>query len=116
MTDTSSFEVPYPQGYCTFQDRCIVYPDPAEEKTKGGIIIPDTAKEKPQAGTVVLVGPDIEQNHGIKIGDRVYYGKFTQEVEIDKVKYHSVRISEIIVSKVVGEAQDTKRQKATMHT
>jgi chaperonin GroES len=30
-------------------DRVIVKPAPAEEKTKGGIIIPDTAKEKPQS-------------------------------------------------------------------
>ena len=38
-------------------DRVVVKPSPAEEKTKGGIIIPDTAKEKPQRGEVVAVGP-----------------------------------------------------------
>ena len=38
-------------------DRVIVKPAPAEEKTKGGIIIPDTVKEKPQRGEVVAVGP-----------------------------------------------------------
>ena len=36
-------------------DRVVVKPAPAEEKTIGGIIIPDTAKEKPQRGTVVAV-------------------------------------------------------------
>ena len=37
-------------------DRVVVKPAPAEEKTKGGIIIPDTAKEKPQKGKVIAVG------------------------------------------------------------
>ena len=34
-------------------DRVLVLPNPAEEKTAGGLIIPDTAKEKPLAGKVV---------------------------------------------------------------
>ena len=41
-------------------DRVVVKPAPAEEKTTGGIIIPDTAKEKPQKGEVVAVGPGKE--------------------------------------------------------
>ena len=28
-------------------DRVLILPNPAEEKTAGGLIIPDTAKEKP---------------------------------------------------------------------
>ena len=43
-------------------DRVIVKPAPAEEKTKGGIIIPDTAKEKPQRGEVIAVGPGKDGN------------------------------------------------------
>ena len=39
------------------EDRVLVLPAPAEEKTAGWIIIPDAAKEKPQTGTVVSVGP-----------------------------------------------------------
>ena len=31
-------------------DRVLILPNPAEEKTAGGLIIPDTAKEKPLAG------------------------------------------------------------------
>ena len=38
-------------------DRVLILPNPAEEKTAGGLIIPDTAKEKPLAGKVVAVGP-----------------------------------------------------------
>ena len=38
-------------------DRVLILPNPAEEKTAGGLIIPDTAKEKPLAGKVIAVGP-----------------------------------------------------------
>ena len=38
-------------------DRVVVKPAPAEEKTAGGIIIPDTAKEKPQKGEIIAIGP-----------------------------------------------------------
>ncbi|MGM0612136.1 MAG: co-chaperone GroES [Bacteroidota bacterium] len=46
-----------------------------EEKTSGGIIIPDTAKEKPQHAKVVAIG-NIE-NAEIKVGDVVFYKKFS---------------------------------------
>ena len=36
-------------------DRVLVLPNPAEEKTAGGLFIPDTAKEKPLMGKVVAV-------------------------------------------------------------
>ena len=38
-------------------DRVVILPNPAEEKTAGGLFIPDTAKEKPLMGTVKAVGP-----------------------------------------------------------
>src|SRR3981189_2911983 len=38
-------------------DRIVVRPSEAEEKTASGLVIPDTAKEKPQQGTVLAVGP-----------------------------------------------------------
>lgn len=43
------------------QNRVVVEPAPAEEKTAGGIIIPDTAKEKPQKGKVVAVSEKDEK-------------------------------------------------------
>ena len=61
-----------------------------EQKTKGGIIIPDTAKEKPMQGKVVAVGPGARDENGklqpmgVKVGDRILYGKWTgTEVKID---------------------------------
>ena len=38
-------------------DRIVVEPLEAEEKTAGGILLPDTAKQKPQRGRVLAVGP-----------------------------------------------------------
>ena len=52
-------------------DRVLILPNPAEEKTAGGLIIPDTAKEKPLAGKVVAVGPGTsEVKMEVKEGDR----------------------------------------------
>jgi chaperonin GroES len=64
-------------------DRIIVKGLEAEEKTAGGIVLPDTAKEKPQQGEVTAVGPGKVLDNGkvapmdIKVGDRVYYGKYS---------------------------------------
>ena len=84
-------------------DRVVVKPLPAEEKTKGGIIIPDTAKEKPQQGEVVAVGPGKE---GVKVnvavGDRVLYGKYAgQELNYNGDEYLIMREDDILV--VVSE-------------
>jgi len=116
MTDNTTAVIYPPAGYEAIQDRLIVFPDPAEEITKGGIIIPDTVKEKPKKGTVVLVGPDAEA-HGFKPGDVVQYGKFSaQEVPIEDVVYNSVRISEVIVAfrNTEGDKKEV-RHKETLH-
>ena len=80
-------------------DRVVVKPAPAEEKTKGGIIIPDTAKEKPQRGEVIAVGPGKE---GVKPtvskGDIVLYGKYAgQELNYEGVDYLIMREDDILV-------------------
>ncbi len=83
-------------------DRVIVKPNPAEEKTKSGIILPDTAKEKPIEGTVVAVGPGKVTEDGkkvelsIKEGDKVLYGKYSgTEVTVDDEEYLIMRESDI---------------------
>ena len=64
-------------------DRVVVRPVEAEEKTAGGIVLPDTAKEKPQKGTVMAVGPGKLLDNGkrsevsVKKGDVVLYGKYS---------------------------------------
>lgn len=64
-------------------DRILVEISQAEETTAGGIILPDAAREKPQRGTIVAVGPGKLLDSGqrgelsVKIGDEVFYGKYS---------------------------------------
>lgn len=80
-------------------DRVVVKPLPADEKTAGGIIIPDTAKEKPQQGEIVAVGPGKEGNAlNVNIGDRVLYGKYAgQELKYAEDEYLIMREEDILV-------------------
>ena len=80
-------------------DRVVIKPAPAEEKTKGGIIIPDTAKEKPQRGEVVAVGPGKDGNlMTVQEGDIVLYGKYAgQELYYDGQDYLIMREDDILV-------------------
>ena len=64
-------------------DRIVVRPSEAEEKTASGLVIPDTAKEKPQEGEVLAVGPGRYDDAGskrvpmdVKVGDIVLYSKY----------------------------------------
>jgi chaperonin GroES len=76
-------------------DRVVVKPVEAEERTAGGIVLPDTAKEKPQRGKVVSIGPGKLLENGqrgtlsVAIGDEVIYGKYSGtdiDIEGDEVK------------------------------
>ena len=79
-------------------DRVLIEPNPAEEKTAGGLFIPDTAKEKPLAGKVIAAGPgtnDVKME--VKVGDQVLYGKYAgTEIKIDGEEYKIVRQSDIL--------------------
>ena len=85
------------------QDRLLLRPVEAEEKTAGGIIIPDTAKEKPQEGEVVAAGKGKIRDDGklvpldVKAGDRVLYGKYSgSEVTLDGETYVIVREEDVL--------------------
>jgi chaperonin GroES len=80
-------------------DRVIVKPAPAEEKTTGGIIIPDTAKEKPQRGEIIAVGPGKDGNlMTVSKGDMVLYGKYAgQEFSHEGKDYLIMREDDILV-------------------
>ena len=79
-------------------DRVLVLPNPAEEKTAGGLFIPDTAKEKPLAGKVVAVGPGTKEiTMEVKEGDTVLYGKYAgTELELEGEKYLIMRQADIL--------------------
>jgi chaperonin GroES len=63
-------------------DRIVVHPLEAEEKTAGGIVIPDSAKEKPLKGKVIAVGEGRVADDGkripvsVKKGDVILYAKY----------------------------------------
>lgn len=88
-------------------DRVVVTPVEAEEKTAGGIVLPDTAKEKPQRGTVVAVGPGKLLDSGkrgelsVAVGDQVIYGKYGgTDIEVGGEDVKILRESDIL-AKVV---------------
>ncbi len=71
-------------------DRVVVEPLEAEERTAGGIVLPDTAKEKPQRGKVISVGPGKLLDSGqrgslsVAVGDEVIFGKYSgTDIEVD---------------------------------
>jgi len=84
-------------------DRVVVKPQEAEEKTAGGIVLPDAAKEKPLMGKVVSIGTGKLLESGkrsemaVKKNDVVLYGKYSgSDVEVDGTEYKILRESEIL--------------------
>ena len=85
------------------EDRVVVQPFEADEKTAGGIILPDNAREKPQRGTVIAVGNGKLLESGergemsLKAGDKVFYGKYSgTEIEINGEDYVILRESDVL--------------------
>jgi chaperonin GroES len=71
-------------------DRVIVKRIDSETKTASGIVIPDAAAEKPDQGEILAVGPGKKNDKGelspvgVKVGDRVLFGKYSgQTVKVD---------------------------------
>jgi len=90
-------------------DRIVVEPVEAEERTAGGIVLPDTAKEKPQRGTVLAIGPGKLLENGkrgeisVAVGDEVIYGKYSgSDIEIDGREVKILRETDVL-AKVVGK-------------
>ena len=79
-------------------DRVLILPNPAEEKTAGGLIIPATAKDKPLAGKVIAVGPGTSEiKMEVKVGDQVLYGKYAgQEINVDGTDYLIMKQQDIL--------------------
>jgi chaperonin GroES len=84
-------------------DRVVVEPLEAEEKTAGGLYLPDTAKQKPQRGRVLAVGPgkllDNGQRGALSVakGDEVIYGRYSgSEIEVEGREIKIMRESDIL--------------------
>jgi chaperonin GroES len=88
-------------------DRVVVEPLEADEKTAGGILLPDTAKQKPQRGRVLAVGPgkllDDGQRAKVSVakGDEVLFGRYGgTDIQVDQKEIKILRESDIL-AKVV---------------
>src|SRR5262249_37490378 len=84
-------------------DRVVVEPLEAEEKTAGGILLPDTAKQKPQRGRVLAVGPGKLRDDGkrsavsVSKGDEVIYGRYAgSDIEVERREIKILRESDIL--------------------
>jgi chaperonin GroES len=84
-------------------DRVVVEPQEAEERTSGGIVLPDTAKEKPQRGKIISVGPGKLLDSGkrgdlsVGVGDVVIYGKYSgTDIEVAGKDVKILRESDIL--------------------
>ena len=84
-------------------DRVVVEPLEADEKTPGGILLPDTAKQKPQRGRVLAVGPGKLRDNGersavaVTKGDEVLYGRYGgSDIEVDGREIKILRESDIL--------------------
>ncbi len=90
-------------------DRIVVQPLDAEDRTAGGIVLPDAAKEKPQRGRVISVGTGKLLDDGnraalsVAKGDEVIFGKYSgNDVKIDGVEYKIMRESDVL-AKIVAK-------------
>jgi chaperonin GroES len=85
------------------EDRVVVEPLEADEKTSGGILLPDTAREKPQRGRVLAVGPGRVNDEGKKqpmavaVGDEVLFGRYAgNEIEVEGKEVKIMRESDLL--------------------
>ena len=84
-------------------DRVVIQPLEAEEKTQGGIVLPDSAKEKPTKCKVVSVGEGKLLDSGkraallVKKGDKVLYGKYAgTEITVGGKDYLILKENDIL--------------------
>ena len=98
-------------------DRVVVEPQEAEERTAGGIVLPDTAKEKPQRGRVLAVG-DGRYVEGKRVplevseGDEIIYSKYGgTEIKLGTDDYLILRESDVLAKVVTTSTRKGSRKK-----
>lgn len=86
-------------------DRVVVEPVSAEERTAGGIVLPDSAKDKPQRGTIVSIGDGYVKSDGtrvaltVKEGDNVLFSSYAgEEISLGDDEYLLLRESDILAT------------------
>ena len=84
-------------------DRVIIKPDEADDKTASGIFLPEGAKEKPMSGKVIATGLAKLNDDGsrtsltVKKGDSVVYGKYAgTEIDINDEQHVILKENELL--------------------
>lgn len=92
-------------------DRIVVKRIDLQRKTASGIVIPDSAAEKPDQGEVIAVGEGkrlddgSRQPMGLKVGDRVLFGKYAgQTVKLDGEEVLVLREDDVMAVVEADEA------------
>ncbi len=85
------------------EDRVLVKPIEAENRTASGLYLPESAKERPIQGKVIATGPGRQLDNGqradmsVKKGDTVAVGKYAgTKVEIKGDNHLILRESELL--------------------
>ena len=88
-------------------DRVVISPDEAKEKSAGGIYFPEQAKEKPTRGKVLATGPGKLSESGERLpmsvhtGDSVIFPRWGgQEIELEGKEVRIMSQDELLA--VVG--------------
>jgi chaperonin GroES len=77
-------------------DYVVVQQEEAETKTASGLYIPGGAQEKPKVAKVLAVGPSVQ---GVKVGDRVVYGGYSNtDVKLASETYMLVKEENIFAT------------------
>jgi chaperonin GroES len=85
------------------EDRVLVKPSEAQEKTDAGIFLPDSAQEKQQHGKIIAVGPGKLNDDGehtpmeVKVGEVVVFSQYGgTDVDIDGETHKILRESDLL--------------------
>lgn len=83
-------------------DRVVVKPLEAAEKTAGGVYLPNTAKEVQNEGKVIAVAEDATEE--VAVGDRVIYKEFGgTKVTIEGEDYILLSSDDLLVKYVAAD-------------
>ncbi|MGY4105276.1 co-chaperone GroES [Ignavigranum ruoffiae] len=77
--------------------RVIIKVAETEETTASGFVLPASSKEKEQYGEVIAVGPEVEAEDGVKVGDQVYFKSYAgSEIEYQEEKYLIAELKDLL--------------------
>lgn len=77
--------------------RVIIKVAEAEETTASGFVLPSSSKEKEQYGEVMAIGPEIEEEDGVKVGDQVFFKSYAgSEVDYQGEKFLIAELKDLL--------------------